>query len=269
MNINKESCHVCEKAVYAQDRLAADGRIYHKACFRCKKCSGILKLGSYASMDSEVYCKNCFKKMFFTKGNYSEGFGKLKPQEQHELKTGTKNTMDRTNSFKGLDVMQREVREREASKIKGVNEDDETTPDSPKPKQKEATPDSPKPKPKEVTPDSPKPKLKEETPDSPKPKEAIPKEDSERIKKEQAERKKEEDDAKRAEEEKKKEARKLELQKIEESRKQQVEADQKTREEKKKADEEKLREAKKQELAKVEEERKEKAHQTAQEQQVR
>ncbi len=47
-----------------------------------------MKLGSYASMGGVFYCKPCFKKNFFTKGNYSEGFGKLKPQQEHDLKTG-------------------------------------------------------------------------------------------------------------------------------------------------------------------------------------
>jgi len=39
-------------------------------------------------MDQQVFCKPCFKKNFLSKGNYSEGFGKLKPQQQHDLKTG-------------------------------------------------------------------------------------------------------------------------------------------------------------------------------------
>lgn len=40
------------------------------------------------SMEGVTYCKPCFKKLFFSKGNYSEGFGKLKPQQEHDLKTG-------------------------------------------------------------------------------------------------------------------------------------------------------------------------------------
>jgi len=84
----KESCVVCTKAVYPTERLAADERVYHKSCFRCKKCNNVLKLGNYASMEGMVFCKPCFKKNFFSKGNYSEGFGKLKPQQEHDLKTG-------------------------------------------------------------------------------------------------------------------------------------------------------------------------------------
>jgi len=83
-----EKCQECGKTVYPTERLAADERVYHKACFRCKQCNGVLKLGSFASMQAEVFCKPCFKKNFFSKGNYSEGFGKLKPQQEHDLKTG-------------------------------------------------------------------------------------------------------------------------------------------------------------------------------------
>jgi len=86
--MNNEKCLECGKAVYASEKLAADEKIYHKSCFRCKKCNNVLKLGSYASMQGEVFCKPCFKKNFFSKGNYSEGFGKLKPQQEHDLKSG-------------------------------------------------------------------------------------------------------------------------------------------------------------------------------------
>jgi len=108
LNIEKEFCYVCQKSVYMQDKLVADSRIYHKACFRCKKCGGVLKLGNYASMDGEVFCKVCFKKNFFTKGNYSEGFGKLKPQEQHDLKTGRTVVLPVSSSFRGFDQLKQE-----------------------------------------------------------------------------------------------------------------------------------------------------------------
>ena len=39
-------------------------------------------------MDNVFYCKPHFKQLFKSKGNYSEGFGKLKPQQEFEQKTG-------------------------------------------------------------------------------------------------------------------------------------------------------------------------------------
>ena len=33
------------------EELKADGKFYHKNCFKCTNCDAIMKLGSYASMD--------------------------------------------------------------------------------------------------------------------------------------------------------------------------------------------------------------------------
>jgi hypothetical protein len=51
----------------------ADGRIFHKSCFRCAHCNGALKLGTYASLQGKYYCKPHFKQLFALKGNYAEG----------------------------------------------------------------------------------------------------------------------------------------------------------------------------------------------------
>lgn len=37
-------------------------------------------------MDGKLYCKPHFISLFKKKGNYSEGFGKLKPQQEHDAK---------------------------------------------------------------------------------------------------------------------------------------------------------------------------------------
>ncbi|KAG5612963.1 hypothetical protein H5410_024244 [Solanum commersonii] len=39
-----QKCMACDKTVYLVDKLTADNRIYHKACFRCHHCKGTLKL---------------------------------------------------------------------------------------------------------------------------------------------------------------------------------------------------------------------------------
>jgi len=84
----RETCLVCSKTVYPQERLAADEKVFHKGCFRCKHCNNVLKLGSYASMNGVFYCKPHFKQLFASKGNYSEGFGLLKPQQQFDQSKG-------------------------------------------------------------------------------------------------------------------------------------------------------------------------------------
>jgi len=100
----KNKCNVCGKSVYPMEELKADEKIFHKTCFRCKKCNSILKLGSFASMEGEFFCKNCFKKNFFSKGNYSDGFGKLTPQQEHDAKTGRDPTKAfAIGSFSGME----------------------------------------------------------------------------------------------------------------------------------------------------------------------
>uniref|UniRef100_UPI00358F7078 xin actin-binding repeat-containing protein 2-like isoform X1 n=2 Tax=Myxine glutinosa TaxID=7769 RepID=UPI00358F7078 len=71
----KEQCNACQKTVYPMDRLVADKRIFHKACFRCHHCSTQLSVGKFASLHGNVYCKPHFQQLFKSKGNYDEGFG--------------------------------------------------------------------------------------------------------------------------------------------------------------------------------------------------
>jgi len=81
-------CITCGKTVYATEKIVADDKVFHKQCLRCSHCNCQLKLGNYASLSGQLFCKPHFKQLFKTKGNYSEGFGKLKPQQEHDLKAG-------------------------------------------------------------------------------------------------------------------------------------------------------------------------------------
>ena len=66
-------------------QLSADGRIFHKTCFRCEHCNKVLSLGSYASLSEKLYCKPHFKQLFKEKGNYSDGFGQVLTTESSEV----------------------------------------------------------------------------------------------------------------------------------------------------------------------------------------
>ncbi|XP_036391464.1 F-actin-monooxygenase MICAL2-like [Megalops cyprinoides] len=51
-------CHFCKKRVYVMERLSAEGRFFHRECFRCHTCSTLLSLGRY-TFDPEhgkFYC---------------------------------------------------------------------------------------------------------------------------------------------------------------------------------------------------------------------
>lgn len=75
---SSDRCLVCEKRVYILEKLTADGKVFHKTCFRCNHCQKVLSLGTYASLEGKLFCKPHFKQLFKLKGNYSEGFGKKK-----------------------------------------------------------------------------------------------------------------------------------------------------------------------------------------------
>jgi len=71
-------CLVCQKKVYQMDKLDADGKIFHKNCFKCDHCKKNLTLGSYAALNGKFYCKPHYTQLFKLKGNYNEGFGNEK-----------------------------------------------------------------------------------------------------------------------------------------------------------------------------------------------
>jgi len=75
-------CSKCGKTVYTQEMLRTDADTFHKTCFRCCHCKGQLKLGNYAALKGNYYCKPHFKQLFQLRGNYDGGFG----EEQHKMK---------------------------------------------------------------------------------------------------------------------------------------------------------------------------------------
>ena len=39
-----ETCHFCGKRVYVVERMSAEGRFFHRSCFRCDYCGILLRL---------------------------------------------------------------------------------------------------------------------------------------------------------------------------------------------------------------------------------
>ncbi|XP_031125005.1 LIM domain-containing protein WLIM1-like isoform X2 [Ipomoea triloba] len=64
----------CEKTVYLVDKLTADNRVYHKACFRCHHCKGTLKLSNYNSFEGVLYCRPHFDQLFKRTGSLDKSF---------------------------------------------------------------------------------------------------------------------------------------------------------------------------------------------------
>lgn len=41
-------CFFCRKRVYVMERLSAEGKFFHRSCFKCDYCGTTLRLSSYA-----------------------------------------------------------------------------------------------------------------------------------------------------------------------------------------------------------------------------
>jgi hypothetical protein len=44
---SSENCHFCSKRVYVVERMSAEGKFFHRSCFRCDYCNILLRSGSY------------------------------------------------------------------------------------------------------------------------------------------------------------------------------------------------------------------------------
>ncbi|KAG5548254.1 hypothetical protein RHGRI_013827 [Rhododendron griersonianum] len=98
-----QKCKACDKTVYLVDRLAADNRIYHKACFRCHHCSSTLKLGNFNSFEGVLYCRPHFDQLFKRTGSLDKSFEGtpkiLKPEKPVDNENAAANKV--SNAFGG------------------------------------------------------------------------------------------------------------------------------------------------------------------------
>ena len=66
-------CSTCTKPVYAaESKVAADGKSWHVACFKCTQCKSQLTLSTWAQLNGENTCKPCYKKLFSLRGSYND-----------------------------------------------------------------------------------------------------------------------------------------------------------------------------------------------------
>ena len=63
-----EKCPVCNKPVFAAERIVAEGRSYHKTCLRCGLgdktigCNKVLSVHDYEEYRKIMFCKACARK---------------------------------------------------------------------------------------------------------------------------------------------------------------------------------------------------------------
>ncbi|KAJ8300518.1 hypothetical protein KUTeg_022037 [Tegillarca granosa] len=62
-----EKCAICNKTVYAAERIEAGDKPYHKLCFKCSECKMSLNLNNYAQSEGVLYCKKHFSEIVTAK----------------------------------------------------------------------------------------------------------------------------------------------------------------------------------------------------------
>ncbi|KAJ6326787.1 hypothetical protein OIU78_013802 [Salix suchowensis] len=92
-----EKCKACDKTVYFIELVSADGVPYHKKCFKCSHCNGLLVMSSYSSIDGVLYCKPHYDQLFKETANFT-----TKLQSSGEKKNGlTKAPSKLSSMFSG------------------------------------------------------------------------------------------------------------------------------------------------------------------------
>ncbi|KAI4355032.1 hypothetical protein L6164_003850 [Bauhinia variegata] len=79
-----DKCKACDKTVYVVDMLSLEGMPYHKNCFKCSHCNGVLTMSTYSSMDGVLYCKTHFEQLFKESGNFSKNFQNARSSEKQQ-----------------------------------------------------------------------------------------------------------------------------------------------------------------------------------------
>nr|ACU18916.1 unknown [Glycine max] len=68
----QQKCKACDKTVHLVEGLSVDGAAYHKNCFRCSHCNGLLAISNYSSTEGVLYCKVHFEQLFKETGAYPQ-----------------------------------------------------------------------------------------------------------------------------------------------------------------------------------------------------
>lgn len=57
-------CQRCGKKVFAAEKIAASGGVFHTCCFTCYCCCKQLEICNVFEACGEIYCKSCYRKLF-------------------------------------------------------------------------------------------------------------------------------------------------------------------------------------------------------------
>uniref|UniRef100_A0A8C1GF27 F-actin monooxygenase n=1 Tax=Cyprinus carpio TaxID=7962 RepID=A0A8C1GF27_CYPCA len=116
-------CFFCRKRVYVMERLSAEGKFFHRSCFKCDYCGTTLRLSSYAFdvEDGKFYCKPhyCYRLSGLAqrKRPAPAAAAPINPKEPQVLAV-TPNTVDAP----GQAITSQALVEHQPSEVNGVTE---------------------------------------------------------------------------------------------------------------------------------------------------
>ncbi|XP_067673333.1 cysteine-rich protein 1-like [Haliotis asinina] len=68
-------CPTCNKEVYFAERMVSNGKDYHRACHKCKRCGKTLAAGNGSEHQGNLYCPNPCYAALFGPGGFRAGAG--------------------------------------------------------------------------------------------------------------------------------------------------------------------------------------------------
>ncbi|KAM5170949.1 F-actin-monooxygenase MICAL3 isoform 1-T1 [Mantella aurantiaca] len=94
-------CYFCRRRVYVMERLSAEGKFFHRSCFKCDYCNTTLRLSAYAYdlEDGKFYCKPHY---CYRRSGYSQRKRAAAPAlANKEIKGTAKDSLDAEEPGRG------------------------------------------------------------------------------------------------------------------------------------------------------------------------
>lgn len=74
----RDYCPRCDKRVYQAEEVKANGRSWHRLCFKCAECNKMLERGRTNEHEGELYCQGCYNRNYGIRGyGFAGGNGSL------------------------------------------------------------------------------------------------------------------------------------------------------------------------------------------------
>jgi hypothetical protein len=81
LEIKREKCNICDKTVYATEKMTAGKNIFHQKCFKCSRCKTKLTIQNYVisneDEETKLYCKIHYEEGLKSKDIFKKKYTEL------------------------------------------------------------------------------------------------------------------------------------------------------------------------------------------------